>query len=267
MSDALSALESITDSVNGLAEVARTGRGRLLRGSDTQPIARKITKSYFEIVRPLLIGIQNRAGLVEEIDFVMHGLLTLATGNREKEAYLGHTTELMPYLLEAMVDLMKAGGSVLVLSQTERAILATLGTMLPVTGASYEQALRDLSSGGKVSWRGTGSELREVLREVIEHLAPDDQVCAVPGLQIEQGQRRPTQRQKVRHILRARRAGSGAVAVAESSLQLIDEATASLARSTYQRGSATAHACASDNEIKNLKRYVDALLAELLEAG
>src|SRR5688572_16345011 len=170
MSEALSALEPVTDSVNVLAEMAHSGRGRRLRGSDAQPLARKIAKIYFEEVRPVLVEVQNRAGLVDEIDFVMQGLLTLAVGNREKEAYLGHIAEVTPYLLEATVDLMKAGASVLVLSQTERAILATLATMLPIAGASYEQVLRDLSLGERVSWRGTGSELREVLREVIDHL-------------------------------------------------------------------------------------------------
>ena len=44
-----------------------------------------------------------------------------------------------------------------------------------------------------------------------------------------------------------------------------DEAVASLARSTYQRGSASTHAPADAKEIRNLKRYVDALLGELLE--
>lgn len=104
---------------------------------------------------------------------------------------------------------MKARGSPrLILSQTERAIVETLGRMLPPSSASYEQALRDIAQGGRVSWRGTATELREVLRELIDHLAPDDTVLASPGSQLEQGQRSPTQKQKVRFILRARRSSS-----------------------------------------------------------
>lgn len=114
-----------------------------------------------------------------------------------KQAYLGHIAELRPYLLEATIDLMKARGSPrLVLSETERAIYETLQRMLPAASTSYEQALRDISHGGRVSWRGTATELREVLREVIDHLAPDDQVVGSAGFQLEAGQKQSTQRQK-----------------------------------------------------------------------
>jgi hypothetical protein len=161
---------------------------------------------------------------------------------------------------------MKARGARrLVLSQTERAILDTLGKMLPVAAASYEQALLDIAQGKRVSWRGSASELREVLREVIDYLAPDDKVLASPGFQPEPERKLPTQRQKVRYILRARKSNSASVGVAEDSLDTVDESVAVLARSAYQRGSASTHATAGASEIRNLKRYVDALLAELLE--
>jgi hypothetical protein len=71
----------------------------------------------------------------------------------------------------------------------------------------------------------------------------------------------------VRFILRARRSSGAAVAVAEASLETVDEAVAGLARSTYQRGSVSTHVSTSGKEIRNLKRYVDALLAELLEVA
>jgi hypothetical protein len=163
---------------------------------------------------------------------------------------------------------MKARGTPrLILSDVERAILATLTAMLPGTAASYEQALRDISQGGRVSWRGTATELRETLREVMDHLAPDNKVMTVAGFQLEPGLSKPSQKQKVRFILRARRSSSAAVTVAEASLGTVDEAVANLARSTYQRGSASTHVGASGQEIKNVKRHVDALLAELLEIG
>jgi len=197
---------------------------------------------------------------------VLQQILRLATAPREKEAYSGQIAELRPYLLEATIDLMKARGSPrLILSQTERAIVETLGRMLPSSSASYEQALRDIAQGGRVSWRGTATELREVLREVMDHLAPDDKVLASTGFQLEPGQLTPTQKQKVRFILRARRSSSAAVSVAQASLETVEGAVATLARSTYQRGSVSTHTASSGAEIRSLKRYVDALLAELLE--
>jgi hypothetical protein len=206
--------------------------------------------------------------LTEEIDWVIQGILELASMSREKESYAGHISELRPYLLEATVDLMKSRGSPrLVLSQLEGAILETLLRMLPATSASYEQALRDLAERGRISWRGTATELREVLRDVIDHLAPDGKVTSAPGFQFERGQTGPTQKQKVRYILRARRSSTAAVSVAETTLHTVDEAVAALARSTYTRGSVSTHTPTNGTEIRSLKRYVDALLAELLEAS
>ena len=266
MIDALTALDRISKDVARLASAVGSVRTKTVQPPVAQPIARTIAKTYFESVRTELSAVQNRAGLVEEIDFVLQSLLQLASAQREKEAYLGQITELRPYLLEATVDVMKALGSPrLVLSQTERAILDTLRKMLPVTGASYEQALLDIAQGKRVSWRGSATELREVLREAIDHLAPDDKVMGSPGFQLEEGRALPTQKQKVRFILRARKSNSTSVAVVEGSLNTVDESVAALDRSTYTRGSASTHSTTGTSEIRNLKRYVDALLAELLE--
>jgi hypothetical protein len=266
MTDALTALDQISEDVTKLATAIDGIRTKAVSPLAAQPTARAIARAYFESVRPELEAVQNRADLVDEIDWVVQSMLQLATAPREKQAYIGHIAELRPFLLEATIDVMKARGSArLVLSTTERAILETLGRMLPSASASYEQALRDVSQGGRMSWRGTATELREVLREVIDHLAPDNKVIASTGFQLEQGQRSPTQKQKVRFILRARRSSSTAVAVAEASLATTEEAVAALARSTYQRGSASTHAPTDSSEIRSLKRYVDALLGELLE--
>jgi Predicted pPIWI-associating nuclease len=266
MTDALTALDQVSEDVARLAAVVNGVRAKTVPPTAVQPIARGIARIYFESIRSQLIAVQNRAGLVEEIDFVLQGILELATAPREKEAYFGQIAEVRPYLLEAVVDVMKASGSPrLVLSQTERAILDTLGKMLPATSASHEQALVDIAQGNRVSWRGTATELREVLREAIDHLAPDHKVIASQGFQVEQGQNSPTQKQKVRFILRARKSNSASVTVAEASLNTVEESVAALARSTYQRGSASTHSSTNVSEIRNLKRYVDALLAELLE--
>jgi hypothetical protein len=103
------------------------------------------------------------------------------------------------------------------------------------------------------------------LREVIDHLAPDEQVMAAQGFQLEPERRGPTTKQKVRYILKARKARTTAVTVAENSLSTVDEAVATLARATYDRGSTSAHVPPPLAEVRNMKRYVEALLGELLE--
>jgi Predicted pPIWI-associating nuclease len=268
MADALEFLDELSGHVARLAHVANSGRSKYLAVTIVQPIARAIATTYFESIRSELDAVKDRAGLVEEIDFIVQSILQLASGLREKDAYIGQLNELRPYLLEATVDLMKSrGASRLVLSHTERSILDTLAALLPSCAASYEQALRDIAQRARVSWRGTATELREALRGVIDYLAPDDKVSESPGFQLEAGQNRPTQKQKVRYILKARRSSGAAVAVAEASLVTLDEAVAALARSTYQRSSVSTHVGTTGKEIKSLKRYVDALLAELLEVS
>jgi hypothetical protein len=266
MTDAITVLDKISEDAGKLSEVLERIRSKTVLPTVVQPTVRMMAHAYFEIVRPELDAVKQRAGLVDEIDWALQAILQLATATREKEAYIGQIKELRPYLMEATIDLMKArGASRLILSETERAILETLAKMLPLTSPSYEQALRDISQGRRVSWRGTANELREVLREVIDYLAPDDKVMGSPGFQLEKGQSLPTQKQKVRFILKARRSSGAAVTVAEASLATAEEAVAALARSTYQRGNVSAHATTDGSEIRKLKRYVDALLAELLE--
>jgi hypothetical protein len=130
--------------------------------------------------------------------------------------------------------------------------------------ASYEQALRDIAQPNRVSWRGVAAEFREVLRAVIDHLAPDGQVVASSGFQLEEKQRRPTQRQKVVFALRARRCSDAAINSAEEALNVVEEAIAKLARSTYTRGSISTHTATGEAEILALKGYVDALIGDLL---
>ena len=229
MADALGALDAMNVQVAALLRAATEGRHKYISSGVVQPISRALAKAYFEGLRAELSPVQNRPGLIEDVDRVVQSLLQLAEGYREKQAYIGLTSELRPYLREATFDLMKAGGTPrLVLSQTEQAILATLADLLPGSAASYEQVLRDISQAARVSWRGTAAELREV---------------------------------------KARRSGSAAVATAEASLDTIDEAVAGLARSTYQRGAVSTHVPTTGKEVRSLKRYVDALLAELLEVS
>lgn len=275
MADALTALEKVSAGVSELAEFISQIRGKTVTGTLTKttvaPTIRDIALTYFESVRADLGAVKQRAGLVDEIDWAMETLLSLTSGPREKSAYLGTLAEVRPYLVEGVISLMKARGTPkLVLSKIEKGIYDTLARMLPATSASYEQVLRDISDGKRISWRGPATELREVLREVIDHLAPDDQVIAAPNFKFEKDKdgndrTQPTQKQKVRFILKARRSSSAAVTVAETSLETFENGIATLARETYNRGSVSTHTATNADELRNLKGYVDALLAELLK--
>jgi hypothetical protein len=51
----------------------------------------------------------------------------------------------------------------------------------------------------------------------------------------------------------------------ELAVSMVEELGATIARSTYTRGSMSAHGVGSAKEVRQLKMYVDAVLAELLE--
>lgn len=265
MADSLSYLEAVAEEFAKIETTVAACRTKYVPSAGIQPLARSAARQYFEFVRPDLEIVKNRAGLVDELDFDVQAVLALSSEPQTKGRYRRPLKELRLFLSEAQLDLMKARGDRrLIISATERALLETLAKTLPPAAASYEQALRDIQQGERVSWRGPANELREVLREVIDHLAPDDAVRDAPGYQADGERTAPTQKQKVRYILRRRSSGSGAVTVAESSLDAVEEAVAVVARSTYTRSNVSTHTASTGAEIRNLKRYVDALLAELL---
>ena len=110
---------------------------------------------------------------------------------------------------------------------------------MPGAALGYQQALRD-EDANRLSYRGVASELRETVREVLDRLAPDKDLQGA-GVKIEKDQSGYTQKHKVRHILRSWGVGETARKVPEQSIQLIEELTASLTRSVYERGSVSAH--------------------------
>ena len=154
---------------------------------------------------------------------------------------------------------------VVVATPTERSIVETLLRVVPAAAASYEQCLLDLGGPPRKSYRGIAHELREVLRETLNYLAPDAEVLAEAGFKLEKGLDRPTQRQKALHILRKRRLSREEISAPELAVSLVEEIGASITRSAYTRGAKDAHTNSSAAEVRQLKMYVDAVLGELLE--
>jgi hypothetical protein len=123
----------------------------------------------------------------------------------------------------------------------------------------------DLADPERVSFRGTAAEMREVFREVLDHLAPDTDVMSKPEFRLEQDCTRPTTKQKVLFILVSRGKPKGALRAPEDTASLIENILGSLARSTYERASLSTHVSFPREEVLQLKMYVDTMLCELLE--
>jgi Predicted pPIWI-associating nuclease len=154
---------------------------------------------------------------------------------------------------------------VVVATPTERLIISTLSRILPAAASSYEQCLLDLADLYRRSFRGVAHELREVLRETLNYLAPDAEVMAERGFKPEPDTTRPTQRQKALYVFRKRKLSREAMSAPELTVSMVDELGAQITRTAYTRSAKDAHTMTSATEVRQLKMYIDAVLGELLE--
>lgn len=235
--------------------------------------AQEVVQLYFREVRPELLSVGIGDEALRSTDGEMQALLQLAQGRNVKTSYVRvlRNIERRRFPLAALRE--RRLGEAAVRSprgtsgygDTEQRILGTLKAMLPDAAASYEQAIIDLRNSTRISWRGTAVEFREVVREVLDHLAPDDDVMKEPGFSLERERIAPTMRQKASFVLRSRNLSGTSRKVPQDAIGVVDELTATFVRSTYERGSASTHGAPEKREIERLKMYVDTVLMELLE--
>jgi len=233
--------------------------------------AREVVQFYFRQVRGQLEGVGIETDKIDAIDRSMQHLIELAAGVNRKSTYLGIIRELaklrapLTMAIEIRANSKPVPPSPVVISQAEAAILQTLDKILPLTALSYRQAIQDLADPKRSSYRGVAAEIREVLREVLDHLAPDADVIAVEGFKLEQGLTKPTMRQKTVHILKARGLNDTERRPATDAIAIVEGAVGSLARAAYNVGSLATHVSAERAEVLTFKEYSDAVVAQLLE--
>ena len=151
------------------------------------------------------------------------------------------------------------------LTPEEGKLLRAIELLVPSAGISYSQALFDLRDDKRVSFRGPALELREMLREILDHMAPDKDVVANPGFKLESGRAGPTMKQKVRHILRKRGDGKTKAGSPEDSVSAVDAIIGDLTRSAYDLGSLATHVATERRQVVQVKRYIEAVLHDILQ--
>jgi hypothetical protein len=144
-------------------------------------------------------------------------------------------------------------------------IFESLQEICPTAALAYDQALKDLDSTQRSSYRGPATDLREALRETLDSLAPDAEIQALPGYKLEQDAKRPTMKQKVRYILKKRGVGAGQLATPESAVEGVETIVGGLVRSVYSRSSASTHVSTDRPEVLRIHAWVRLVLCELLE--
>jgi hypothetical protein len=261
----------LTDGLEALRISVSKSTAQQISSTTLRDSARDVVQTYFRRVRPHLQQIACDPELIATLDEQMQVLLRLANGRNRRSSYTQVLKRLKTVHSDLEVDREMRLGAELALDansasrdRSEALILDTLKRLVPSAALSYEQALLDLADKSRLSYRGTANELRETVREVLDHIAPDDQVSAAPGFKLEKDRTKPTQKQKVRFVLKSRGIGESARKTPEDAASLIDELTASLTRSAYERGSVSAHISTAGQEVRQLKMYVDSVLAELL---
>ena len=199
----------------------------------------------------------------------MAGLNPAGTYEQFKKTYVRNLSSLRNKLSDANTALLSRRTNKTTTSKShsteEMLLLSTLESLVPSAAASYRQALDDLLSSEKVSFKGTSAELREAFREVIDKLAPDEEVAKQDGFKLEDGRSKPTQKQKVRFILKARKEKSARMTAAEKATQVVEEFTGEFARAVYDSASLSTHTQAAREDIIKLKRYINAVLFDILQ--
>lgn len=230
--------------------------------------ARELVQHYFRRVRPELDSLRIDCTI---LDAQMQRLLQLANGRNAKSSYQSVLRALakrradLDAEREQRVGAVEYGSSATLTSGVEQAIAETLERLVPSAALSYRQAISDLSDATRLSYRGPAADLRECLRETLDTLAPDKDVTNAPGFKPEKDAKGPTMKQKVRFILKSRGQGETARSTPEASATRIEESAGVLARSLYSRGAVSTHIASSREEVRQLKLYLDGVLAELLQ--
>lgn len=230
--------------------------------------ARDLVDYYFRDARRPLCDYFGGETLLLPCDDLMHSLLECTHRRSLASVYKRITKELG----SEFVSLEKAALGTVAPAATpsrqepiDEAILRTLSTLLPSAALSFQQAIADLQQQERYSWRGPATDLREALRETLDHLAPDKSVMGQPGFKLEKDTRGPTMKQKVRYILRSRGASRLGMEAPESAVQAVDEAMGTFVRSVYTRSSVSTHTPTDKREVLRVRDLVRVALSELLE--
>ena len=128
---------------------------------------------------------------------------------------------------------------------------------------AYTQVMRDLQDSKRLSFRSTGNEMREILRDVLFILAPDQKVMDEPGYTHEEGQNGPTRRQRLKYIF-SRKGGDSELDSVDAGISVIEGGVTKLTLIIYKRSNRATHTSRARGEAKRLFSYLNPILSDLL---
>lgn len=260
-------LAAIIAETDGARRALNAVSGTQLHSQKQRDRLKAIVEQYFNEHRAQLTQLGPHPQL-HSVDENMQLLLTLCHRRGSVSQYKKILADLKRDLIvldSALLSLASAPKSMQALDKSDGRIIETLRLLVPSAALAYQQAMLDLAGNDRLSWRGPATDLRECLREALDHLAPDSEVTAMPGFRQEPNTNGPTMKQKVRFILKRRDAPRSASGTAEAATDAVDEALGTFVRSVYTRSSVSTHTPTDRQEVSRVADLVKVVLKEILE--
>jgi hypothetical protein len=222
-----------------------------------------LVDNYFRSIKPSIQATGTVEELIRTVDSIAQDLMTLSHSRPLTSKLKRMLTDFKKKLIELEARAVCGGGTeASPHSPTDALIIETLSGLKPTAALAYEQALVDLADEGRRSYRGPATDLREALRETLDHFAPDAAVTAQPGYRQDPTIDGPTMKQKVRYVLSHR--GPAGSETAENAAEAVDLAVGAFVRSVYRRSSISTHKPTDRNEVLRVRELVRIVLCELL---
>ena len=224
---------------------------------------RAVVTTWFETLRPLVALRGIRKENLEAIDAVLKECVELTVQRSFRRRYRTLIRKASQVFKRQIVLALTTQTNPSLMDAAAQAVAQKLAQLSPALAASYRQIYLDLADTGRLSYRGTANELREILREVLERLAPEQEILAQSWYQPVEGRQEPTRQQRARYILERRGAGSKAGEVATQTLTTVDKGLAKLVSDMYSRAAAAAHTSQDIAEIRRILGYFNPLIHDL----
>ena len=259
LTDFIKRVDAIRKSLNGVKSVQ-------LQSQSLKSEIRKVIEDYFDKVRPGILQKDLQDSNFTKIDKAMQDLLPLCHKKGSTSTYKTSLTTIRKLLIEADSKIISSfQPPVKEYNEIDMKIIDTLEKILPSAALSYKQAVEDLSAANRFSWRGPATDLRESLRETLDHLAPDADVKAMSGYKQSPETSGPTMKQKVKYILTKRSISKTKTEASESAVESVESSVGTFVRSVYTRSSISTHTPTDKTEVIRVRNFVRAVLCELLE--
>ena len=264
-------IQLLRDALSGVETLQRDlarHKAKQVNSQTDRAAIQSLVDDYFRTIRPSIAIHPALQAKLSAVDVILQEVLNLS----HKRTPVATFRKLLSRCKATLIDLealslthshqppgMAPTGGV------DEKILQTLQRLVPSAASSYEQALVDLEDERRKSYRGPATDLREALRETLDHLAPDEPVTKQAGYKPEPNTNGPTMKQKVRYILGTRGMMRTLTEPSERAADAIDEAVGSFVRSVYTRSNVSTHTQTDRNEVLRIRDWVRVVMCELLE--